>query len=399
MRKKIKKSNVFSSFCRLCLAMSDNLIDITSEEFDFDIIDLVFETLDIKFVKQNSVYSNQFVCVECLEISQFIKKFKQGCKQSLEILTKCVIREMPKGVADICWTGDRKRLKELMTEVNQVHEESLVVQVDHYKELYSSSLEGKAQLKPETTETGEIVETNEKTNIAEKESIEGVEIKNEIKEEDVEVNVEGYDFDDGTYTDDDNEKSIHESDGDHPDTLIEDSEEVQVTDRPKRKKNYKNYQCEICLKFFDGYDFKYHMNTHLKIFPFRCAVDGCDRKFTSPGNLSAHKKSTHEKAVKIEVKQENLIPCDRCGLAYTRKQLYNHFKRDHGKITWFVFRIVLKMFKYSQLINNTNVRSPIAGKSLPIFFVSGNTTNESIRGHLSKNTPANSVERPFGRRG
>lgn len=319
----MKKSNVFSSFCRLCLAISDNLIDITSEQFDFDIIDLVFETLDIKFVKQNSVFPSQFVCTECLDIVQFINKFKQGCKLSLEILTKCVIHDMPKDFSEVSWTGDRRRLKELMSEVNQVHEESLVVQAEHYKELYNSSLDGKDQEIKETevVTDGNVFDQDE------------AEIKNEIKQEEVEVNVEGYDFD-AVYTDDENEeKLIHESETE-VETLIEETEEVhgQSIDKElKSKKSYKKYQCEICQKFFDGYDFKYHMNTHLKIFPFRCEEPDCDRKFTSPGNLTAHKKSAHDgKSIKVEAKQENLIPCDRCGLSFTRKQLYNHFKKDHA---------------------------------------------------------------------
>lgn len=321
MRKKIKKSKAFSSFCRLCLSITEQLIDITSEEFDFDIIDLIFETLDIKFFKQNPVFSNQFVCTECLDIAQFIKKFKQGCKTSLETLTKCVIQEVPKDMSEMCWTGDRKRLKDLMLEVSTVHEDSLVVQSEHYKELYNLSIENKEQLNV----VADVGISIEKLQVQEK--VEVVEIKSEIKEE--EVNDESFDFD-VVYTENDenSDKSVQEK--------IEE-DEVQ-SNMQKGRKHYKKYQCEICMKYFDGYDFKYHMNTHLKVFPFRCDEEKCDRKFTSPSNLASHRKAAH--VGKVEVAPENLIPCDRCGLSFTRKQLYTHFKRDHGKIKSLPFSIL-----------------------------------------------------------
>lgn len=290
--------------------MSENLIDITTEEFDFDIIDLMFETLDIKFMLQNPVYPKQFVCTECLDVVQFIKKFKEGCRKSLETFTKCVIKEVPKDMSEMCWTGDRKRLKDLMSEVNGVHEDSLVVQWEHYKQLFSSNPE----VKDEEVEEGETVE-----------------MKDEVKEEEIEVKMEGFDYE-YVYMDDGetSEKSVHESDVEEEDT--EEDDQVQSDKTPKRKR-YKKYQCDVCHKYLDGYDIKFHMNTHLKIFPFRCDEEGCDRKFTCPSGVSVHKKKDHkDTAAKSDVKRENLIPCDRCGLAFTRKQLYNHSKRNHGKM-------------------------------------------------------------------
>ncbi|XP_063706572.1 zinc finger protein 260-like [Culicoides brevitarsis] len=333
MGKKREIPNNFTSFCRLCLGITDDLIDITAEDQDYDIIELVFETIDIKFLKSHPLYAHQYVCESCLNICKFIKKFRKDCTNSLQTLSRSVIYEMPKDATEMCWTGDRKRMKELIEELKTLQEDSLIVQSEHYKEMWKMSVEDK-----------DLIETD----LAEEDII--MEIKNEIKEEIEEVQVETVDFDpndpefgenDGGDQDVDDEDYVPKAEEEEEANEEEAAEEMEVADaeqtdeneakKPKRKK-YKKFQCDICLKFMDGYDWKFHMNTHLKIYPFRCEEPDCDRKFTTPGNLQAHRKNAHngKKVPESPEHADKLVPCEKCGLEFTKKQLYNHKKRQHA---------------------------------------------------------------------
>uniref|UniRef100_A0A336MC16 CSON014881 protein n=1 Tax=Culicoides sonorensis TaxID=179676 RepID=A0A336MC16_CULSO len=338
MRKKLKKSNVFSSFCRLCLSINENLIDITSEQFDFDIIDLVFDTLDIKFVKQNPVYSGQFVCVTCLDVAQFIQKFKEGCKRSLKVLTKFVINDSGKEVINV-GNSNRTRLKEIILEANQVQEESLNTQIRFYEDLYKANVKENEHVDEERKSPVENQIKFEGENLHKDE----ISIKQEIKEEKIESSIDQFEFE-GSYSnhdDNDEEPNIvivqqgsESGEAEYQiEILTEETEKTEAINNDEKKRNkYKKYECEICHKFMDGYDAKYHMNIHYKLFPFKCEEKDCFRKFTCPSNLSTHLKTVHsmEKLKQIKTEEKNLLPCERCGLKFTRKQLYTHFKRDHA---------------------------------------------------------------------
>lgn len=110
------------------------------------------------------------------------------------------------------------------------------------------------------------------------------------------------------------------------------------------------YQCNICKGFYSKGELKYHFNVHLKVFPFKCLLDSCEKHFSNPRDMRVHMRKVHKKrvipvkntesvkrniVVKREGDQQKIFPvlnviCNVCGKEVRKKHYQEHF-RTHNK--------------------------------------------------------------------
>lgn len=243
-RKSMKSSTIFTSFCKLCLSVTDELVDITSNAYDFNIMDLIFETLDIKLLKSNSTFPCQYICCNCLALVKLFKYFKSRCRHSQETLNKHIIRDIPAELPIIYLPDNHEMLKDYVDQVDSVYRECSEVFCRYYEELYeSNNAKNVIQIRLLEDES----EKDESTHSLKQEIGDShlTDFEYIIEEEDV--------------VDDDIINSvniINNQDSAEAPSSVESKE-------TKKRKGYKTHECEICHKFYDGYEIKYHKNTHL----------------------------------------------------------------------------------------------------------------------------------------
>lgn len=66
---------------------------------------------------------------------------------------------------------------------------------------------------------------------------------------------------------------------------------------------------------------RYHLNTHLGLFPFACTALGCDKSFTNPSSLKNH-QLTHS--------NDRNFKCDECEATFKRPASLKQHKTYHG---------------------------------------------------------------------
>lgn len=236
-----------------------------------EVLDMIYELLDIRLRKNPTGGLLQQICTSCLSLLKCFKSFKVITQRSQEICMKYTIS---KEAADFPTfeqlPSNFDHLEMMAREAETILEQSAQFSAEYFKTVCKQEDEVKQEIKAEE----------------------------EIKSEDTEEH-----FDEAPSNDDD--------------------EDIVEDEKPKKVK-YKTKQCEVCNKFMDGYEMKYHRNIHLKIYPFKC--DFCERKFANPARLSSHKKSDHTDS------EAELLPCDACGKSFSLKKLSDHQKKFHGEV-------------------------------------------------------------------
>lgn len=158
------------------------------------------------------------------------------------------------------------------------------------------------------------------------------EIKQEIETETnygeppplVKINFPGPKVKKNEENDKNSEKTVDESDIEF-DIQNETQNVIQLKKDPlKNSISYSRERapCETCGKSYNFTEMKYHLNTHLGLFPFVCSASGCDKSFTNPSALRNHE---------IIHSDDRKFKCDECGATFKRSAALKHHKSYHGE--------------------------------------------------------------------
>lgn len=78
------------------------------------------------------------------------------------------------------------------------------------------------------------------------------------------------------------------------------------------------YECPKCNKHYTKGELKYHLNVHNNIRPFKCVIDGCSSRFSSPRIMRVHARRYHQ----LKIKAERPL--------YTRRRVHDQRYREVG---------------------------------------------------------------------
>lgn len=100
--------------------------------------------------------------------------------------------------------------------------------------------------------------------------------------------------------DDTKEKFIFDNSKNDEKKPYSDDETLEKCFQESLQGNRRPYQCPKCDKCYTKGELKYHLNVHNNVRPFKCVIEGCSSRFSSPRIMRVHAKRYHQLQVKAE---------------------------------------------------------------------------------------------------